>query len=250
MRIVTSILVIAFMLTLLMHRSIILGKKRNKKGSPFVYGVDGRKFFHKLPVPFFKTIFTTTTAISCIISIIGGGFFLIFSMDWLMEDHILFSQNSFSTFLAQNTPQFILWVYAGIIISITIIQVLIIFLSGDYFSPYKIKIDTTTLELRRHILFWKKSILQIDFSKPYVWSINQDVKNLGNDRITYCFSQNKKGIGISFPKVWNNTNSIEKSIYFSESFTSSDVFYQMEPNREFEKIKSLLEKPIQLLLKK
>ncbi len=244
MRILITILIVAFILTLTMHRSIILGKRQNKKGPPFIYGVDGRKFFRSLPVPFFKVLFTVIMVGTCIISIMGGGFFLILGLDWLMEDHILFPQNNISTFLAQHIPQFILWGYAGIIITITIIQSLIIFLSSDYFSPYKIKIDARTLELQRHILFWKKSILQIDFSKPYEWSINQDIKNGSNDRISYCFAQNKKGIAISFPKVWDNTNAIEKSIYFSEPFTSSDVFFQLEPNREFDKIKSLLEKRI------
>lgn len=244
MFILLPILIVSFILTVFMHYTILQEKKYNKKGPPFIYGVDGKKYFHGLPVPFFEDIFTVILVSTWIISIIGGAFFLLLGLDWLMEEPILFPQNNMSTFLAQNIPQFILWGYAGIIIAITIIEALIIFLSNDYFSPYKIKIDEKKLELHRNILFYKKLILEIDFSKPYIASINQDSSDENNDRISYCFAQDKHGMAISFPKVWDNTNAIEKSLYLSESFTTSDVFYRFEPNREFEKIKAILEKAI------
>ncbi len=238
--ILLCLLGLSFLLVLYLHIFIFKAREKNKQGPIFTYGVDGQKYVRALRVPFFKSIFTFVFASSFILSILAGGAFLLLCLDWLMEKPIFLPENSISTFLATQIPSFILWTYLGIVLIIAIGQSLLIFFRWDYFSPYKIQISKTSLELTRTLLFWKKSILVIDFSKPYEHSVNQDIKSLNNDRISYCFSQNEKGIALSFPKVSDNTNDPQKSVFFSESFLNTKVFYVLEPHREFSKIKSLV----------
>ncbi len=238
--ILLSILGLSFLSVLFMHIFIIKRRKANKQGPILSYGVDGKKYVGGIVIPFFQSLFTFVFASSFILSIVGGGAFLLLCLDWLMEKPILLPENTLSSTLATQIPEVILWTYLGIVLTLAIGQSLLIFFRWDYFSPYKIHISKTSLELTRTLLFWKKSILVIDFSKPYEHSINQDIKDLYNDRISYCFAQNEKGIALSFPKVSDNTNAIQKSVFFSESFLNTKVFYLLEPHREFSKIKSLL----------
>ncbi len=226
--------------TLAMHWYISKIRKNNKAGKIRTYGVDTQKYVHAVRMPFVRNFSTVTLGVAWTISIIGGGFLLILCLDPLMEEPILFAKNAFSTFLAQNIPSFILLGFACIVIGLIIYQSLLIFFRADYFYPYQIVITANSIVLKRKIFFAEKILLNFEKNKPYESEVTVSHEDVNNNRVTYCFLQDEKALGISFPEVWQNNTPFEKSLYTSKTFLQSKVLYVTEPSREFESLRNIL----------
>lgn len=233
-------LALCAVVTIAMHWFISKIRKTNKAGKIRTYGVDTQKYVHALRVPFVRNFSSVTLAVAWTMSILGGGFLLLVSLDPLMEEPILFPKNAFSTFLAQNIPSFILIGFACMVIGLVIYQSLLIFFRSDYFYPYQIVITADSISLKRKIFFAEKILLTFEKNKPYESEITVSHEDLNNNRVTYCFMQNEKALGISFPEVWQNNTPLEKSLYTSKTFLQSKVLYVTEPSREFESLRNVL----------